>query len=161
MFATMNVYIRKRVKRAAVLMACVGISASVWLAYCNESTLPGLMLSAVMTWVNWFVGDPSLDEVTDALQTVNDTMAAIQFNIGAMQETMGGMQADMNRRFDNLNVALNTPPGAPAGVDETVIQGDPNWVRGPDPELEDRARRRRVNLPDTIVLPPVPLLAMD
>jgi hypothetical protein len=154
MFATMNVSSRKRVKRASVLMACVGISASVWLAYCNESTLPGLMLSAVMTWVNWFVGDPSLDEVTEAIKTMKDTMLA-------MQEDMNRRFDNMNLRFDNLNVALNTPPGAPAGVDETVIQGDPNWVRGPDPELEDRARRRRVNLPDTIVLPPVPLLAMD
>jgi hypothetical protein len=100
----MNVPTRKRVKRAAVVMGCVGISCSVWLAYCNESTLPGLMLSALMTWVNWFVGDPSLDEVTVALNTLQKTMAG-------MQETMCGMQADMNlrldnmnRRFDNLNV---------------------------------------------------------
>lgn len=161
----MNVYIRKRVKRAAVLLACVGISCSVWLAYCNESTLPGLMLSAVMTWVNWFVGDPSLDEVTDALSTMQTTMLGMQDAMTAMQEDMNrrfdNMTDSINGRFDNLSIALNTPPGAPAGVDETVIQGDPNWVRGPDPELEDRARRRRVNLPDTTILPPVPLLAMD
>jgi hypothetical protein len=154
----MNVSIRKRVKRAAVVLGCVGISYSLWLAYCNESTFPGIMLSTLMAWVNWFVGDPSLDEVTDALKTIKDTMAAMQEDIN---RRFDNMTDSMNLRFDNLNVALNTPPGAPAGVDETVIQGDPNWVRGPDPELEDRARRRRVNLPDTRILPPVPILAMD
>jgi hypothetical protein len=150
----MRVSTRKVIKRVAVLAGCAGISYSLWLAYCNESTVPGLMLSTITTWINWLVGDPVQDEILATLQTMNTT------NVG-MQASIERLEREMNRRFDNLQVSLGTPPGAPAGVDETTVQGDPTWTRAPDEDTEERLRRRRARLPDTVVLPPVPLLEVD
>jgi hypothetical protein len=136
------------------------------------------MMSAAMAWVTWLLGDPTYDKIMAILAEIKadivdikgdivgikGDIVGIKGDIVGIKGDIAGLRQDMNRRFNNLAIALDTPPGAPAGIDEAVPiihADDQGWVRGADDDLEDRLRRRRVNLPDTGPLPPVPLLDVD
>jgi hypothetical protein len=63
----------------------------------------------MMAWVNWFVGDPSLDEITEALKTMS---AGINIRFDDMDRRFD----NMNRRFDNLRKELCQKSEGPSCV---------------------------------------------
>jgi hypothetical protein len=149
--------VKKWLKSAVVYATCACASYSAWLIYSGERPVVSVMISAAMTWLTVFLGDPwgkeSLDRIETSIATLNERITGIAIG-------MNGLEERINVRFDNLGISLATPPGAPTGVDEDVQvarAADAGWVRDTDAELEDRLLRRRRNMPDVPVLPPVPV----
>jgi hypothetical protein len=120
-----------------------------------------VLLCAAMMWVSLLMGDPGSEEISRMLKRIENS---IMITRDDLRRDIDGLEMRMNGRFANLTKSLATRPGAPPGIDEDVEvyhAADANWVRNPDAELEDRLLRRRINMPDAPVMPPVPALHIE
>lgn len=167
---------KKWLKRVVIYATCASATYSAWLIYSAQRPVVSVMISAAMTWLSVFLGDPwgkeateriesSMSRLCEAMQGLEERMdARMQGLEERLNERMQGLEERVNVRFDNLEISIGTPPGAPAGVDETVTvkrAADPDWIRPCDEELENRIIRRRRNMPDTILRPPVPVFPAE
>jgi hypothetical protein len=122
-----------------------------------------VLLCAAMMWISLLMGDPGSEEISQTLKRIEATMANMATK-DDLRRDIDGLEMRINGRFANLTRSLATRPGAPPGIDEDVEvyhAADANWVRDPDAELEDRLLRRRINMPDAPVLPPVAALHIE